>query len=69
MEDFLTVAEVCALLNKPRSTVTYWCNMGIFPNAKLYGRMWLIPSADLPGFDKRIPKPGRKKQNQGDADV
>jgi hypothetical protein len=58
----LTTQEAASRLGRGVSTVTVWCQQGLFPNAKLEqsprGSVWLIPERDLKNFSP--PKRGRK---------
>lgn len=58
----LTTGEVSYRLAVTPSTVRVWCQRGLFPNAYMAGRDWLIPETDLDNFKR--PKKGRKKEGK-----
>ena len=60
----LTVGQVAERLGVAKSTVTSWCRRGLFPHVIKgpktgKGAAWLIPEADLDGFER--PRPGYPK--------
>jgi excisionase family DNA binding protein len=71
--ELLTTKEVANRLGAAESSVRLWCDQQKFPNAKQYGRVWLIPASDLGGFVKRDPgrppkagaEPSAKKARKG----
>jgi hypothetical protein len=60
----LTITEVSKRLNHPRQTIHKWCKSGVFPNAKLTDKefmlkgVWEIPVTDLINYHLRLKKPG-----------
>ena len=66
----LTVGQVAERFDVATATVTSWCRRGLFPNAIQGprtgpGRIWLIPEADLDGFER--PKVGYPKGRPRDT--
>jgi excisionase family DNA binding protein len=59
----LTVSEVAERLGVSGRTVRLWCTEnGVLPNARQYGRAWLIPEGDL---SRLIRKPvGRPRKER-----
>ena len=57
--DLLTTAQVAERFGVQASTVSRWCQRGIFPNAVSgpktgRGAIYLIPESDLEGFTQPI---------------
>ena len=63
----VTAKEAAQIIGAAESSVRLWARTGRFPNARLeqspVGSYWLIPEADLQGFEmeKPGPKPRKKK--------
>ena len=49
----LTTGEAAERLGAAQVSIRVWCQQGRFPNAKHFGRDWMIPETDLAGFEKR----------------
>jgi excisionase family DNA binding protein len=63
--ELLTVIQAAERLAAGESSVRIWCAEGRFPNARHYGKMWLIPETDLAGFVKRgIGRPSKQTSGQ-----
>lgn len=61
--NLLTTADLAERYEVAESTARAWCARGRFPNAiegprTGSGRVWLVPEADLEGWEP--PKPGRR---------
>jgi transcriptional regulator with XRE-family HTH domain len=57
----LTVKDVADRLGASRSTITLWCRLGRFPNARKmitpFGDHWEIPEKDLSGVEIKMGRP------------
>lgn len=66
--ELLTTTEVAERLGAGESSIRIWCAEGRFPNARHYGKMWLIPETDLDGFIKRdVGRPPKPKPEEAAA--
>ena len=65
-DGWLSVSEVAGRYGVTGTTVRRWCVSGLLPNARKFGdgrtAPWVIPEADLAGFEP--PKIGRLRKKQ-----
>jgi len=62
--NLLTTDDIAKRFTVARITAIKWCVRGLFPNARKYGRDWLVPDSDLLMFKKpRVGYPkGRERK-------
>ena len=67
MSELLATTDVAQRYGVTVTAVARWCRDGRFPNAWRLGRAWVIPAADLDGFEPPVSgRPPREEEQPKD---
>ena len=60
MKNYLTAKELARVEKVHPATVTRWIGRNVFPNARLVGKQWRIPIAEIQQWRERTKAKNRR---------